>query len=363
MPCRRGVHKAINRFYNGSVEQPILRLGLIGFPDNVTAQLVHWLSREVEGWPQWTIAPFDKADAWWINGRSIVDFDDKVLTLHTGRLDQDLIKINPTDSTRPIAFAGKLPSALEVEQQVDLRHDASMRQHLQNFEAWLRPLRAQFALGADLVERESELKPGVYQITLQGRLLAVIDLFKWRAGILPTARPVDFNQAAWDHRPPSASDIPSSFIQMTVSHLMWIYATRTRRDVLPQRYRKNKIYFRRLPRMPAGWLQDEHLLLVRELSIHASTLDGLVLRTGIAPVLLAQYMAALYFAGSITTNPRSAGEPLDKRTPLGMDASQPLQIHQGPDSQIGFGKMSGFTRDSRPFEHEQHSAPASLPQA
>jgi hypothetical protein len=329
------------------LEQPVLRLGLIGFTAAETARVGDWLAREVEGWPLWSTAPFDKSDGWWIACRCISEFQGDFLTLQTGQAHQPWLKLNPVEIDRPIAFAGKLPTGMEASETVNPGLEASVRQQLQRFEAWLRPLRGQFALGADLIERESELKPGVYQVTLQGRLLAVLDLNRWRAGILPTARPVDFAQAVWDHRPAAANSIPEKFVQLSISQLMWIYASRTRRDVLPPRYRKLTVYFRNLPRLPVGWMHDEHLLLLREISARSGTLDDLVQRTGMGEFMLARHLAALYFAGAVTTNPRSASKPEPKRTPLGPESSQPL--HVTPDGRLvtPSTRLSGFATHSR----------------
>ena len=331
------------------MEQPVLRLGLIGFTVADTARVADALSREVEGWPLWSLTPYEKADGWWIACRCITDIQKDVLTVDTGHAAQPWLRLNPAEVDRPIAFAGKLPSVMQASETVNPEQEASVRQQVQRFEAWLRPLRSQFALGAELVERETTLTPGVYQISLQGRMLAVIDLFRWRAGILPTARPVDFAQALWERRPPSASSIPEKFIHLSISQLMWIYASRTRRDVLPARYRKNTIYFRRLPRLPVGWMHDEHLLLLRELSTRAGTLDDLMLRTGMSAFMLARHLAALYFAGSITSNPRSAGKLEHKRTPLGPESSQPLRIGGSLASQMPSTLQPGSSDESRRY--------------
>ena len=343
------------------MEHPVLRLGLIGFNAAEITRLAKWLSRTNGGWPVWNIVPHEKADGWWIACRSISAFDNNGLTVQTGQSAQPWLKLNPMEMDRPMAFAGRPPTGLLVTESVDPELESSVRQQLQHFEAWLRPLRGQFALGADLVQREAELKPGIYQVTLQGRLLAVIDLFKWKVGILPTARPVDFDQAIWDHRPPAAGSIPEKFVQMSVSQLMWIYASRTQRDVLPQRYRRQVVHFRRLPRLPVNWMHDEHLLLLREISTRAGTLDDLAQRTGVSVFLLARHLAALYFAGAVTTNSRSAGRLEPKRTPLGMESSQPLQVGTTPDSHGRSALPSGFAGHGRRLLTPQDlTAPAPL---
>lgn len=109
---------------------------------------------------------------------------------------------------------------------------------LQHFESWLRPLRSQFVLGGQLIARENELLPGIYHVSHKGQLLAVMDFHEWRIGILRKADPVDCEPAHWDRRPLEAHDIPSHFLRSSLTHLRWIYAQRTERDLfacaLPQ---------------------------------------------------------------------------------------------------------------------------------
>jgi hypothetical protein len=171
----------------------------------------------------------------------------------------------------------------------------------------LRPLRSQFVLGGQLIARENELLPGIYHVSHRGQLLAVMDFHEWRIGILRKADPADFELAQWDRRPLEAHDIPSHFLRSSLTHLRWIYAQRTERDVLPSRYRSKPVYFRHAPAVPMRWIRDSQLILLRELSQAAGDFDALLRRTALTHAQLTRDLASLYFAGSITTTPDKAG--------------------------------------------------------
>ena len=184
--------------------------------------------------------------------------------------------------------------------------EASVRQRLQRFEAWLRPLRSQFALGARLVEQLRHFKDGVVHVLHEGRLLAVIDLDRWQTGLFIPARPVDVAMAEWVRRPHLAGDIPPSFMRLPLHRVLWTYTVRTRRDLLPERYREQTVHLRRVPRLPPRWFDETHLLLMRELMAQPARLDELVARTGQPVGVLARHLAALYYAGGVTTDADSA---------------------------------------------------------
>jgi hypothetical protein len=101
--------------------------------------------------------------------------------------------------------------------------------------------------------------------------------------------------------------IPVNWPRASISQLMWEYAQRTRRDLLPPHYRTKPLYFRRPPRLAQRQLRDAHLLLMRELVAEPGMgFEALQQSTGLADAALARYLSALYVVGSITSNPRRA---------------------------------------------------------
>lgn len=293
------------------MEQPVLWLGLAGFSPQRQAEFATWLAQSPAGWPQWRCAKFLEADAWWIAGTDVRLLEQgSVLSLPMVPDAQDRIQLNLGEIDRPVAFTTPLaPQGFEPKYTFDPASEKGARAVLQQFEGWLRPLRAQFALGAEILAREQTMRPGVYHLSVKGSMVAVVDLHQWLVALAPTVRPVDVEQATWNKRPAAAKDIPERFMRIGLSQLMWAYAQRTERDVLPQRYRQAPlIYWRRSPRVPMRWLKDSHLLLLRELSQAPGGFDELRLRTGVGPEVLARDLASLYFAGAITTSRASAHE-------------------------------------------------------
>jgi hypothetical protein len=101
--------------------------------------------------------------------------------------------------------------------------------------------------------------------------------------------------------------VPGNWPRSSVSQLMWQYALRTQRDLLPPHYRNQPLYFRRPPRLPQRQLRDAHLLLLRELVAQPGmNFQQLQQATGLAEGPLARHLAALYVVGSITANARRA---------------------------------------------------------
>jgi hypothetical protein len=331
-----------------SLEQPVLLLGLAGFSDRQGEKLAAMLSGTRPGWPVWQVAQFSDADAWWVNGQAVALLQDGTVRVKSSQAGQLPLKLNMHEIDRPVAFAAPVATeGFEPTYTFDPASETSALGVLQQFEGWLRPLRAQFALGAQVIAREGKLKPGVYHVSYKGNLLAVVNLRDWQVGLSPTARPIDFDDAQWDKRPDSASSIPEKFVRVSLTLLMWAYAQRTRNDVLPKRYRAATVYFRRAPRVPMRWLKDAHLVLLRELSTSPGTFENLRQRTGMGEQQLARDLASLYFAGSITSTKSNAAaghrsrEDTDGR---GFSNSEPNPSPLGPDSRFT-GRPPGQRRE------------------
>lgn len=294
-----------------TIELPVLRLGLAGFTAQHEEALDRMLGSTAGEAATWQIAELQAADALWVNGA------------HTHRIAGDRIRVAPgvpngrwmqldmADIGRPMAFGLPLPRNLMARCSFDPGSPASMLAALQQLEGWLAPLVAQYSLAAHIVEHQSALGPGQYELRLDSQLLALVDM-QGEAAVLPAAKPQDFDSAAMWVRCHGMS-VPQDFSRTSLSQLMWQYATRTQRDLLPRHYRSALLYFRRAPRLPAATLQDSHLLLMRELKLQPATFADLQRRCAMDPELMARDLAALYFVGSITSNPKRAAplRPVD----------------------------------------------------
>lgn len=289
------------------MEQPVLGLGLLGFAEPAGLRLQEWAAQAPAGWPMWRTCDPHLADAWMIAGDSVeVLGRDEVVIRHPFGSDERLT-LNRAEVDRPLAFATPLPEGFASAEFFEADSESSVRQRLQRFEAWLRPLRTQFALGAELLERLTQYRTGgVVHVTLGGKLLAVIDIPRWQAALSIPARPVDLSLAEWTHGDTLSRDVPPSFIRLPLYRVMWGYAVRTQRDVLPARYREARIYLRRVPRLPARWFNEQHLSLMRELMTRPATFSQLLARCGLTERELVRHLGALYHGGALTTDIDSA---------------------------------------------------------
>jgi hypothetical protein len=345
------------------MEQPVLKLGLLGFSPAVKQKVIDVIAVPVVGWPRWELVDLEQADAWCVNGAAVQHSDGNTVRVRTLLDHQPEISLNPTDTRRPVAFTQPMPAGLEAVELVSFKDQQQLRVALQRFEAWLRPLRAQFALGSELIAREAELRQGIYHVLdTHGKLLAVLNLIKWTAALLPAARPVDFEDASWVPRPSMAADIPPGFLSTSVVQVMWNYAVRTVHDTLPARYRKETIYLRKLPQLPPGWLQDEHLVALQALSAAPGKFTELLKTTELPDNVLSRTLAALYYAGAVTTQKSSASQTERIRSPLGDQSSLP------PDSNLlgnGFAhghSLPSVINDSQhTYTAASHDATAPLP--
>lgn len=263
-----------------------------------------------------------------------------------GQPSERTLRLHWTDIKRPVAFSSPLASPeLQPRLTFDAVSPADVHAVLREFETCLEPLRAQFALGMELIRRGTELRHGVFHISRQGRLLAVLDLRKGRAGLSPSACAADFRGARWDMRPVAAAGVPEGFIKTTPAQLAWTYARRTEHDVLPSRYRTRVIFLRGAPKVPLSWLTDTQLLLLRHLWREPCSASSLHARTGLKPDAMGRDLACLYFAGAITTTPAKA-----RATNTRQDSVPPS---------IGPGVQSMFDEGPRPFAADD-TVPATL---
>ncbi len=322
-----------------AAEQPILWLGMSGFAPDQRAVLEASLVR-LPGMCRWRVSAFGDADAWWVNGAKVRIMPDGNLKVAAGLPTERALNLNLTDVDRPVAFATPLASAdFEPRCTFDPVSEPSVHAVLLQFESWLWQVRAQFVLGAQIIERGPQLRHGVYHISHSGKLLAVLDFLRGKAAISPRVHPVDLIEARWAKRPAGAAGLPESFVHLTPGQLAWVYVRRTERDVLPARYRTETIYYRHVPGVPLRWLRDSQLMLLRELSAEPGTMQALRQRTGLSLRDAERDLACLYYAGSITTTRVKGAATASAR-----DDSQPHSVGAGFES-VPSGAGLTFTHD------------------
>ena len=131
-------------------------------------------------------------------------------------------------------------------------------------EAWLRPLIAQFCLASQILEQERALGAGLYHVTRQRHLIAAVDL-RGDAAVLPTAAPLDFENAMWTapvartaRRSISCGQPVAADVAVRPAHGARCAAERYRTDCCTSAGRRD---------CAQRLLRDSHLLLLRELAM------------------------------------------------------------------------------------------------
>ena len=287
-----------------TIELPVLRLGLAGFSTEQRERVSACLPAVAPGTLTWTLSELCDADTWWVHGAGVKMIDQHTVTVAAGAPTARSLRLRLPDIDRPVAFTRPLAcTGLQPAYSFDLGSPASLSAVLEKFESWLSPLTAQLCLASHIVEHQAALGAGVFEVRLDGRLLGLVDMHG-EVGVLPGAGPTDFENADWARC--ERGRIPEHHARATMSQLMWQYSVRTQRDLLPRHYRTGLLYFRRPPRVPNRMLRDSHLLLMRELAAGPASFQALQRATGFLPGHLAHCLASLYFAGSITANPKRA---------------------------------------------------------
>ena len=266
------------------------------------------------GSSRWRPCAFGDADAWWVNGAKSSLLPEGTLKVAAGLPTERALKLDLSQVNRPLAFAKPLASPkIDPLCVFDPESQPSIVATLLQFENWLRPVRAQFVLGALLIQRNSRDRRGIYHLIHRGVLIAVLDFQEGQVAVLPGVHPADLWLGEWDKRPSGAGQPPGNFERYSTTQLAWAYVCRTDRDMLPARYRTDTVYYRHVPRVPLRWLVDSQMMVLRELSSEPGTLQSLCQRTGLPVGQIEHDLACLYYAGSITTTPANAAASAGQR--------------------------------------------------
>ncbi|MEJ6024156.1 hypothetical protein [Ramlibacter sp. PS4R-6] len=284
-------------------ELPTFRLGIAGFASDEQQAIERVLHSGAGEAATWEVGDADNADAWWLNGARTQSVGGGRIRVAPAIPTAHALQMHLPDIDRPVAFAEPVPPGVEARCKFNLEAPGTMKAVLQQFDAWFAPVVAQFCLASHVVEHQSALGAGQFELRVNSELLAVVDMHG-DAAVRGTAGPADFEEAVWSRA--AGGPMPENFVHSSLSQLMWQYALRTQRDVLPRHYRTGLLYFRRAPRLPQSLLKDSHLLVMRELVLAPGTFADLMQRCGMDDARLARELAALYFVGSITSNPKRA---------------------------------------------------------
>lgn len=286
-------------------ELPVLRLGLLGF--NPAQQALFETALAVlRTRLRWCLVPIEEADALCVNGSRTTALPDGSLQIAASGPGTVAIRIDPTDPSRPLAFTLPLElPGVSAASTFDMASPASTRTMLEKFEGWLRPIAIQFCVASRIVQTRLDVSSTVYHVSFDGRLVAIVSR-RSGIGVLAIADPARLEGAVWARRPELADEIPGHFVQAGLSQVLWEYAMRTTRDLLPAYFNSGPIYWCRPPQLPQRLFRNSHLMIVRELAHAPISFDALARSTGLPESVLARNLAALRLVGSITHDKKRA---------------------------------------------------------
>lgn len=292
--------------------KPVLTLGLIGFAPLESQRIVQLAKEGPVRGIQWSLGDFADSDAWLASGaRTRVLAHDEVAVDACGSASGEAaVRFWLPKVDRPIAFSRPFACKdFEPACSFDANSASSVLIVLAKFANWLRP-RAVLLYLADLLTRHAGhmRKSRVYHVMAGHRLVAVVDL-KGDVGVLPDVSLAEIAKAAWLPRPDSAAYIPDNFARRGTRELLWEYATRTERDLLPASFRTAAISLRTAPLLSQHLLTDAQLFVLRELKESPRTLRQLCAPGRFSASDIARALMALYVVGSVTSAPARAAAP------------------------------------------------------
>lgn len=286
------------------MELPVLRIGLLGFERAEAALAAVQITSAAVPSSSWQVVPFEDADLWLINSLRVSLAQQRGLHIANPDAPHSPLTIYPHQTSRPIAFTQPLPSDLDAVLSIDLGNGYQCASGLGEFANALAQLCAHFALGEQVASRQSNLRKGTYHLQFDSRLVAVVDLKSWQVALLPGARALDLALASWRHRPDNLVHMPSGFEVHSLERLMWVFASRTKSPRLPDSYLTELIHLRQLSTLPQSWLHQDHMSLIGLLSQNPHLLGNLSKLARLPLSRLEACLAALYYSGTITTDPR-----------------------------------------------------------
>ena len=313
---------------------PRMRMGLVGFADE--KQLLNLLmsrNRNLQ-WERW---PFIDADALWINGAHAQPLRGNLVRIPSVDPAKPATVLNLKEIDRPTAFTLPFANGYFTPPLAFDPHKVDQVADVLNvFEAALLDTAAELTLASEIAARRHGLAAPSYHLMVRGRLLAIFNA-SGEIGLAPQLAPHELEEAEWAGRPAAGGQIPGQFRRTTIAQVMWNHVMRSADDLLPSRYREGTIHWRRMPAVPPRWIREEHMMLIAVLSTGPQTVASLSDTTGLSPAAVSQGLAALYFGGSLTTDPRKAG---------------PTRVARAPASEEGW--PSSMTSS---FQQPQHVAP------
>jgi hypothetical protein len=328
-----------------TIEVPVLRLGLAGYTEAQHKVAAEAAAAAASARAAWELGNFADADAWWLEGSRTLLMANEHLRVQPAVPSGRSVQLALADVDRPVAFSLPITApGFKPAVTFNLTDRAAAAGVLHQFAGWMQTTLSQFALASSIAEHQPSLHSGSWEVLRDRDLLAVVDL-KLGAGVMPGVTAKDFADASWCIRDRGGVVIPPNYPRASVSQVMWQYAQRTQRDLLPPHYRNQPLFFRRPPRLSQRQMKDAHLLVMRELVAHPGmNFNGLQQATGMGDEQLARVLSTLYVVGSITSNPKRA---------MAGGRTAPVRDASGTEQSVYFSVM-----DSTPRSADLRAPPA-----
>ena len=316
-----------------TIEVPVLRVGLAGLTEAQQKTAADVAAAAAGARATWEVGAFADADAWWLEGSRTVIMANQHLRVQPAVPSGRSVQLALADVDRPVAFTLPVTApGFKPAVTFQLQDKAAGVAVLNQFADWMQTMLSQFALASSIAEHQPSLASGSWEVLRGSDLLAVVDL-RLGAGVRPGTTPGDFAEGSWCIRDHGAVVIPQSYPRGSVSQLMWQYAQRTQRDLLPPHYREQPLFFRRPPKLPQRAMKDAHLLVMRELVAHpAMNFRGLQQSTGLAEAALGRVLSSLYVVGAITSNAKRAYGGVTRTAPDAVASSEQSVMYSVMDS-------------------------------
>lgn len=283
--------------------RPLLVLGLAGFPAPLAQAWREQVAIATTGAVQWRVGTIAEADAWLVDGsrtRRLEGGDWQVEAPGAPPL-----RFDPAALGKPVALALPVPD-VEIDHRItfDPADPASLLLVLANFAQQLRSRAMLLHLAGLLAHRHARLKKSRgYRVTGGAGLIAVLDV-DGDAGVHPEATVAQFEKAVWEPCAGGDIAIPDAFARGRTRQLLWEYAGRAQRELLPARYKSTAILLRDAPLLPQRLFNDAQLFVLREMKKSPRTYRQLCAGAPVAPADISRALSSLYIVGAI----RSAEE-------------------------------------------------------
>jgi hypothetical protein len=312
---------------------------LAGFDPAAKARLSQSLEQCSALSAQWRATDDRAADLWIVNGA-------KARSPGQGLVEVDAptpLRFRPSEMPHPVAFTEPLHDSISTGHAFDPASMQSLNVALSQLARWLGPKLVQQAVAEQLVANGASFtRSNVVEVQVRGRLLALVD-FEGDIAVAPDATPVEINRADWRLRPRNGF-IPPGFRVARTEQVLWQFAQRTPRDLLPVRYLRLPIHLRRPPALPIRELADRHLVVLRELAYGPRTFGQLQACTGVGESALHRDLGAMYLVSAITCDPGKSRASRDHRRAGALQEESDLSFIGSRPSELGELTVPGFSR-------------------